>query len=262
MASRSLPAVLLGAVAAGCGGPDPRPSPPAPTPAGVDLRERPAFPGQDPRDGALARAREEMVQRSLRDIGVTDARVLDAMRAVPRERFVPDALRHRAYDDTPLPIGEGQTISAPDVVGFMSQALKVPAGAKVLDVGTGSGYQAAVLDAMGCRVFSIEILPGLAASAATRLKALGYERVRVRAGDGYLGWPEEAPFDAILVAAAPDHIPRPLVEQLKPGGRLILPVGPDGGVQSLVVVTKREDGTVEEEEVLAVRFVPMTREKK
>ena len=262
MASRSLPAVLLGAAAAGCGGPDAPPSPPPPAPAEVDLAPRPAFPGQEPRDGALAKAREEMVQRSLRDIGVTDARVLDAMRAVPRERFVPDALRHRAYDDTPLPIGEGQTISAPDVVGYMSQALKVPAGAKVLDVGTGSGYQAAVLDAMGCRVFSIEILPGLAASAATRLKGLGYERVTVRAGDGYLGWPEEAPFDAILVAAAPDHVPKPLVEQLKPGGRLVLPVGPDGGVQSLLVVTKREDGTVEEEEVLAVRFVPMTREKK
>ena len=260
MASRSLTAVLIGAAAAGCGGPDARTSPPASPPDEVDLRARPAFPGQDPQEGLLAKAREEMVQRSLRELGVTDARVLDAMRSVPRERFVPDALRHRAYDDTPLPIGEGQTISAPDVVGFMSQALKLQPGAKVLDVGTGSGYQAAVLETMGCRVFSIEILPGLAAAAATRLRSLGYERVRVRAGDGYLGWPDEAPFDAILVAAAPDHIPRPLVDQLKIGGRLVLPVGPDGGVQSLVLVTKREDGTVDEEEILAVRFVPMTRD--
>ena len=269
MASRSLPAVLLGAAAAGCGGPDPRPAAGDVPGAGLPSEdrqfpgdpERPAFPGRDPRDEALERAREEMVERSLRDIGVDDARVLDAMRAVPRHRFVPDALRHRAYEDTPLPIGEGQTISAPDIVGFMSQALEVAPGARVLDVGTGSGYQAAVLDAMGCRVFSIEILPGLAESAAARLRELGYARTTVRAGDGYLGWPEEAPFDAILVAAAPDHVPKPLVEQLKPGGRLVLPVGPDGGVQSLMVVTKREDGTVEEEEVLSVRFVPMTRER-
>jgi len=256
VASRSLPAILLGAAAAGCGGPDPSP----PAAEGVDLPARPAFPARDREDPALARAREEMVEKSLREIGVTDARVLDAMRAVPRHRFVPDSLRHRAYDDTPLPIGEGQTISAPDIVGFMSQALGVGPGDRVLDVGTGSGYQAAVLAAMGCRVFSIEILPGLAASADARLRDLGYA-VTVRAGDGYLGWPEEAPFDAILVAAAPDHVPRPLVEQLKPGARLVLPVGPDGGVQSLVVVTKREDGTADEEEVLPVRFVPMTRER-
>jgi protein-L-isoaspartate(D-aspartate) O-methyltransferase len=202
-----------------------------------------------------------MVERSLRAIGVTDGRVLDAMRAVPRHLFVPESLRDRAYEDTPLPIGEGQTISAPDVVGFMSQALRVKPGDRVLDVGTGSGYQAAVLARMGCRVFSIEIVESLAASAARRLKDLGYDSVTVRAGDGYLGWPEEAPFDGILVAAAPDHVPGPLADQLKPGARLVLPVGPEGGVQSLLVITKREDGTLDEEEVLAVRFVPMTRKR-
>jgi protein-L-isoaspartate(D-aspartate) O-methyltransferase len=202
-----------------------------------------------------------MVEGSLRAIGVTDARVLAAMRAVPRHLFVPEAFRDRAYGDTPLPIGEGQTISAPDVVGYMTQVLGAGPGARVLDVGTGSGYQAAVLAEMGCRVFSIEIVESLAAGAARRLRDLGYEGVTVRAGDGYLGWPEEAPFDGILVAAAPDHVPKPLTDQLKPGARLVLPVGPEGGVQSLVVVTKREDGTLDEEELLSVRFVPLTRRK-
>jgi len=247
----------VAAWAAGCGGS----GDPPPSGTVVDLAPRRALPVPETEEPALARAREEMVENSLRAIGVTDARVLDAMRAVPRHRFVPEALRDRAYEDTPLPIGEGQTISAPDVVGFMSEALRVKPGDRVLDVGTGSGYQAAVLAAMGCRVFSIEILEPLAASAARRLRDLGYEGVTVKAGDGYLGWPEEAPFDGILVAAAPDHVPRPLTEQLKPGARLVLPVGPEGGVQSLLVVTKNADGTLDEEEVLAVRFVPMTRKR-
>ena len=266
MAPCGRPAVLLAALAAGCGGEE-RP-PEGPT---IDLPPRAALPAPRPRPGrarpfppedpAAARAREGMVEKSLREIGVTDARVLEAMRSVPRHLFVPESLRDRAYEDTPLPIGEGQTISAPDVVGFMSQALALKPGDRVLDVGTGSGYQAAVLAEMGCRVFSIEILEPLARSAARRLEGLGYDSITVRAGDGYLGWPEEAPFDGILVAAAPDHVPKPLVDQLKAGARLVLPVGPEGGVQSLLLVTKRADGTVDEEEVLPVRFVPMTRKK-
>ncbi len=199
------------------------------------------------------------MERDLKAIGVVDPAVLRSMGRVPRHLFVPGRFRDRAYEDTPLPIGHGQTISAPDVVGYMTQALGVKSGGKVLDVGTGSGYQAAVLADLGCRVFSIEILQPLADEARRRLADLKYASVTVRAGDGYLGWPEEAPFDGILVAAAPDHVPKPLVEQLKPGARLVLPVGPQGGVQSLLVLTKREDGTVDEEETLPVRFVPLVR---
>lgn len=263
MRSTAVPAAILLA-ALGCGGPPPPPEevpvvarPAFPVPEPVPGRSRP-FPPEDP---GQARARAAMVEAQVRGIGVGDGAVLAAMAAVPRHLFVPEAIRWAAYDDRPLPIGHGQTISAPDIVGFMSQALGVKGGDRVLDVGTGSGYQAAVLAEMGCRVFSIEILEPLAAEAGERLARLGYGAVTVRHGDGYLGWPEEAPFDGILVAAAPDHVPRPLVEQLRPGARLVIPVGPEGEVQSLRVITRREDGAVEEEEVLAVRFVPMTRPK-
>ncbi len=205
--------------------------------------------------------REKMVATQVRGIGVTDERVLAAMRAVPRHLFVAPEYLESAYDDNALPIAHDQTISAPDIVGYMSQAVRAGPGAKVLDIGTGSGYQAAVLAEMGCRVFSIEIVEPLAREAAKRLSDLGYDGVTVRAGDGYAGWPEEAPFDGIVLAAAPDHVPRPLVDQLKPGGRLVLPVGPEGAVQKMVILTKRPDGGVDREETLAVRFVPMTRAK-
>ncbi|MHC4822323.1 MAG: protein-L-isoaspartate(D-aspartate) O-methyltransferase [Planctomycetota bacterium] len=204
--------------------------------------------------------REAMVDRYLGAIGVTDERVLKAMRTVQRHLFVPKEYEESAYDDTPLPIGHGQTISAPDIVGYMSQAIGVEPGAKVLDVGTGSGYQAAVLGEMGCRVLSIEIVEELAADAAARLDALGYKDVTVKAGDGYRGWPEEAPFDAILVAAAPDHVPQPLIDQLRTGGKLVLPVGPVAATQKMLILTKKADGTADREETLAVRFVPMTGE--
>ncbi len=266
MRSAAVPIVLL-LSAAGCGGSG------ADVPAGppVPVVARPAFPAPPAEAGKgiarpwpgepahLTRAREGMVERYLRAIGVEDPRVLRAMAAVPRHLFVPEDRRSSAYEDTPLPIGHGQTISAPDVVGYMTQVLQVDEGDRVLDVGTGSGYQAAVLAQSGCRVFSIEILKPLADEAARRLKDLGYDRVTVRHGDGYLGWPEEAPFDGIVVAAAPDHVPKPLLDQLKPGANLVLPVGAEGEVQRLLVLTKREDGTVEERETLSVRFVPMTR---
>ena len=196
---------------------------------------------------------------ALRAIGVSDPRVLGAMAAVDRREFVAPDLADAAGDDTPLPIGHGQTISAPDVVGYMTQALGVGPGAKVLDVGTGSGYQAAVLAALGCRVFSVEVLAPLAEEAAARLARLAYGSITVRRGDGALGWPEEAPFDGIVVAAAPEEVPPALIDQLKHGARLVLPVGPEGGVQRLLVLTRRPDGTADRSETLAVRFVPMRR---
>jgi protein-L-isoaspartate(D-aspartate) O-methyltransferase len=258
-----LPAALALA-AAGCGGapepPRPPPAPAAPLPAFPVPPPRPGrsrpFPAEEP---ASLRAREAMVEEQLRAIGVTDPRVLDAMRSVPRHLFVPPHLRHRAYEDTPLPLGHGQTISAPDVVGYMTQALRAKAGDRILDVGTGSGYQAAVLGEMGCRVFSVEILRPLAEQAKARLLDLGFEGVTVRCGDGYGGWPEEAPFDGVLVAAAPDEVPPALVAQLKPGARLVIPVGPEGEVQVLKVIEKRADGGVDEEDALRVRFVPLVR---
>lgn len=202
-----------------------------------------------------AEDRERMVREDL--VGVRDPRVLDAMRAVPREEFVPDRLREFAYDDGPLPIGYEVTISQPAVVARMTELARVGPGDRVLEVGTGSGYQAAVLDALGVDVFSIEIIAPLAAEAKERLARLGYHRVTVRYGDGYAGWPDEAPFDAIIVTAAPPSIPEPLKEQLVIGGRLVVPVGRDW--QDLVVVTRTESG-YQVQNVLPVRFVPMTGE--
>ncbi|MFN8091471.1 MAG: protein-L-isoaspartate(D-aspartate) O-methyltransferase [Vicinamibacteria bacterium] len=206
-------------------------------------------------EAALARAREDMVATQIEARGVRDAKTLAAMRAVPRHAFVPPASGRQAYDDHPLPIGHGQTISQPYIVGFMTEALELRGGERVLEIGTGSGYQAAVLARIASRVFSIEIVAALAAESAERLKRLGYDNVRVRAGDGYAGWPEEAPFDAIIVTAAAPRVPEPLKRQLRDGGRLILPLGDDA--QELVVLTRRGDAFVERR-VLPVRFVPMT----
>jgi protein-L-isoaspartate(D-aspartate) O-methyltransferase len=206
-------------------------------------------------DPAAQRARMVRTQLEARDI--TDARVLAAMRAVPRHEFVPAALAERAYDDTPLPIGHEQTISQPYIVALMTQHARVGPQARVLEVGTGSGYQAAVLAEVAKDVHSIEIVEPLAKEAEKTLRRLGYDRVRVRQGDGYRGWPEAAPFDAILVTAAPERVPQPLLDQLAPGGRLVIPVGK--GVQSLEVHRRTEDGMVVER-VAPVRFVPMTGE--
>lgn len=185
-----------------------------------------------------------------------DARVLEAMRKVPRHRFMPESQRAHAYDDRPLPIAHGQTISQPYIVALMSELADVKPGDTVLEVGTGSGYQAAVLAEMGVKVFSIEIIEPLAKQATATLSELGYgNKVEVRHGDGYAGWPERAPFDAVIVTAAPPKIPKPLKQQLKVGGRLVIPVGKH--YQSLIRVTRTKDG-FREESVIPVRFVPMT----
>jgi protein-L-isoaspartate(D-aspartate) O-methyltransferase len=207
--------------------------------------------GDDP---SWARARERMVAHQIASRGVRDPLTLAAVGKVPRHLFVPPASMGDAYDDNPLPIGHGQTISQPYIVAFMTEALGLKGGESVLEVGTGSGYQAAVLAEIAAHVYSIEIVPALAEEARARLVRLGY-RVEVRAGDGYLGWPEKAPFDAIVVTAAAPRIPAPLKEQLKDGGRLVLPVGDE--YQEIIVVT-RKGASFEERRVLPVRFVPMT----
>ncbi len=201
--------------------------------------------------------RHAMVDSQIELRGVRDPRVLAAMRDVPRHEFVPEEWAHLAYSDRPLPIGYEQTISQPYIVALMSEALHLRGDEVVLEVGTGSGYQAAVLGELAAQVYTIEIVPELAASARVVLERLDYTNVHVRAGDGYRGWPEHAPFDAIMVTAAPERIPEPLLEQLKPGGRLVLPVGQN--VQDLVRVTRTEDGFASDT-LAAVRFVPMTGE--
>jgi protein-L-isoaspartate(D-aspartate) O-methyltransferase len=227
--------------------------------AGILIAGTPAVAGtpRDPAVDKFAGMRQRMVDEQIERRGVRDPRVLAAMRAVPRHLFVPDDQRARAYDDAPLPIGDGQTISQPYIVAFMTEAARLGPGDRVLEVGTGSGYQAAVLAAIGAEVRSIEILPGLAERARTALAAAGFGKVAVRTGDGFRGWPEAAPFDAVLVTAAPDEVPPPLLDQLKVGGRLVIPVG--SGTQELIRVTRTAEG-FERESLLPVRFVPMTGE--
>lgn len=199
-----------------------------------------------------------MVEEQIAGRGVEDAAVLDALRQVPRHLFIPEYVRDQAYEDHPLPIGEGQTISQPYIVALMTQLADLGPDDKVLEIGTGSGYQAAVLSRLAGEVYSIEILEPLGRRASATLRRLGYDNVHVRVGDGYGGWPEEAPFDAILVtAAAPDQVPPPLEEQLKVGGRMVIPVGKY--FQDLVVLTRTEKGKVRRS-VIPVRFVPMTGE--
>lgn len=211
----------------------------------------------DTRDAeGLAMAREELVRR-VEAQGVRDTRVLAALRAVPRHEFVPRAYRDHAYDNTPLPIGLRQTISQPYIVALMTQLLAPKPGDRVLEIGTGSGYQAAVLAVLKCEVYTIELLPELAERAAATLSRLGYAGIHPKTGDGYKGWPEEAPFDGVIVTAAPDTIPQALVDQLRPGGRLVIPVGPQGGTQVLKLLQKTAEGKLVERNVIPVRFVPM-----
>jgi protein-L-isoaspartate(D-aspartate) O-methyltransferase len=200
--------------------------------------------------------RRQMV-RLIRDYGVKDSLTLEAMGSVPRHEFVPERYRRRAYGDHPLPIGLGQTISQPYIVAYMTEMLRPKPGMKVLEVGTGSGYQAAVLAAIGCEVYTIEIFEVLANSARERLTRLGYTDVSVRYGDGHYGWAEAAPFDAIIVTAAAGYIPPALVDQLKPGGRMVIPVGSVYGTQNLILVEKDAAGDVRTRNLLPVRFVPM-----
>jgi protein-L-isoaspartate(D-aspartate) O-methyltransferase len=200
--------------------------------------------------------RQAMVEQQMRRRDIVDQRVLQVMERVPRHRFVPEVLQDSAYADRPLPIGEGQTISQPYIVALMTQLAQPTPQSRALDVGTGSGYQAAVLAELCEEVYSIEIIESLAERAGQCLAELGYHNIQVRCGDGYHGWPEHAPFDLIIVAAAPDHVPPALVEQLAPGGRLVLPVGTF--FQDLIVVEKQADGDTRRWTVAPVAFVPMT----
>ena len=207
--------------------------------------------------GAEAELRRGMVDRQIRDRGITDAGVLAAMEQVPRHLFVPEAYRAEAYDDKPLPLGWGQTIYQPYIVALMTSLLKLDPDDTVLEIGTGSGYHTAVLSRVARRVYSMEIVQPIALEARGRLARLGYGNVEIRVGDGYQGWPEKAPFDAIILTAAPPYLPQPLIDQLKVGGRMVAPVGEY--FQDLLVITKTADG-IEKRTVIPVRLVPMTGE--
>ncbi|MGE0451338.1 MAG: protein-L-isoaspartate(D-aspartate) O-methyltransferase [Vicinamibacterales bacterium] len=210
--------------------------------------------GPSPAD-ERADERARMVEEQLRARGIRDPRVLAAMTQVPRHLFVPEAERANAYRDSPLGIGHGQTISQPYIVAFMTEALEVGAGDRVLEIGTGSGYQTAVLGLLAKEVYSLEVVPPLAIEAERLLHELGYRTVQVRTGSGYLGWPEEAPFDRVIVTAAPDEVPPALIQQVKPGGLIVIPVG--SGEQELLVLRRTESG-MRTLRTLPVRFVPMT----
>jgi len=233
-------AMLIGLAACGGVSPDPTATPP----------------GED----TYTEARLAMVEETIVARGVSDSDILRALRTVPRHQFVTEDYLHQAYADHPLPIGYGQTISQPFIVAWMTELLALEPGEKVLEIGTGSGYQAAVLAELGyAEVYSIEIVPELAERSAETLEAAGYPEVTVRQGDGYYGWEAHAPFDAIIVTAAPDHLPQPLVQQLKEGGRIVIPIGPPGGYQSLWRFVK-EDGTLKAYNLGGVAFVPFTGE--
>lgn len=204
-------------------------------------------------------ARTRMVSEQIEARGVRDARVLAAMRQTPRHLFVDPARRSAAYTDMPLPIGHGQTISQPYIVALMTELVRPQANDRVLEIGTGSGYQAAVLSPLVAEVYTIELERALADEAQRRLQELDYRNVQVRAGDGYLGWPEVAPFDVIVVTAAPDHVPQPLLQQLKPGGRMVLPVGPTTSTQELRLLEKDAQGNLHSTKITPVRFVPLRR---
>jgi protein-L-isoaspartate(D-aspartate) O-methyltransferase len=210
-------------------------------------------------DSSYAAERQRMVRDHMEARGIRDARVLEAMRDVPRHLFVPEQLRSRAHSDGPLPIGRGQTISQPYIVALMTELARPKPTDRTLEIGTGSGYQAAVLAELVDHVYTIELEESLARQAETVLQGLKYDNITVRAGDGYAGWPEHAPFDIIMVTAAPDHVPQPLIDQLKPGGRLVVPVGATHSVQQLQLIEKDASGKVTTKNVSGVMFVPLRR---
>ncbi len=212
-------------------------------------------------DETYARERTRMVERQIKARGVIDPRVIKAMLSVPRHQFVPERRRASSYQDRPLPIGSGQTISQPYIVALMTELLEPDGADVVLEVGTGSGYQAAVLAEIVNKVYTIEIKEELGLLARERLAEMGYTNIDVHIGDGYNGLPEEAPFDGIIVTAAPDHIPAALTRQLKPGGRMVIPVGTAYEGQYLILITKKEDGQLQKKMILPVLFVPLLREE-
>jgi len=211
-----------------------------------------------PRFSERQKERDQMVDKNIKKKGVTDPKVLDAMRHVPRHMFIPEQYQKFAYQNIPVPIGYGQTISQPYIVAYMTQILDLKAGEKVLEVGTGSGYQAAILSEITPYVYTIEIIPALANKAMFRFEKLGYATIKTKIGDGYKGWTEYAPFDAIILTAAAEKIPQPLIDQLKPGGIMVMPIGDISETQQLTKVTKSKDGKIHIERKLPVRFVPMT----
>lgn len=213
-----------------------------------------------PRFDERKEERRRMVEEGIRQEGVSDRKVLEAMRHVPRHLFVPENYQRYAYQNRPLPIGHDQTISQPFIVGYMTQMLDLREGEKVLEIGTGSGYQAAVLSEITPHVYTIEIVEPLGKQARALFDKLGYHTIKTRIGDGYKGWPEYAPFDAIILTAAPGEVPDPLIRQLKPGGVLAAPIGQSGETQMLTRITKTENGEIRREPMLPVRFVPMTGE--
>ncbi len=230
------------------------------SPEAADRDVRASGPSQVAQEDPFAARRARLVRDRIEREGIRDSLTLHAMRTVPRHEFVPAAYRDQAYGDHPLPIGHGQTISQPYIVAFMTEVLEPRPGMKVLEVGSGSGYQAAVLAEAGVDVFTVEIVGVLATSAEERLRRLGYDAVRIRHGDGFFGWPEEAPFDAVIVTAAAGFIPPPLIQQLRPGGRMVIPVGSVFGTQTLILVEKSGEGEVRTTSLLPVRFVPLVRE--
>jgi protein-L-isoaspartate(D-aspartate) O-methyltransferase len=214
--------------------------------------------GTDSPETAFAQKRKQMVENQIKSRGIKDLRVLDAMLKVKRHLFVPSHIRHSAYEDYPLPIGEGQTISQPYIVALMSELLGLKGTERILEIGTGSGYQAAILAELAREVYTIELLEPLARQSERLLKDLNYKNIKVKFGDGFLGWPEFSPFDGIIVTCAPDKIPPPFLEQLAEGGRLVIPVGKHW--QDLKLVRKIKN-RIKEEDIIPVRFVPMLREK-
>lgn len=218
---------------------------------------KPSFSGYP--ENEFEKERRDMVTNQIRGRGVSDEKVLQAMLKVKRHLFLPEGAKRHAYEDSALPIEKNQTISQPYIVALMTELACLKPEYKVLEIGTGSGYQAAVLAELVKKVYTIEIIPELAEQAKGRLKKLGYENIEIMAGDGYKGWPQEAPFDAIIVTAAAGEVPQELLKQLKPGGRLVIPIG--DFYQELYCITKKEDGTFEQKNIIPVRFVPMIKGK-